>query len=66
VAGGDETGQGKAEGEPADGRGPEGQTAATDARKAGRDTELAKLMKKWPTLPPAIRAGIVAMIEASG
>ncbi|MCE9556742.1 MAG: hypothetical protein K8T91_25615 [Planctomycetes bacterium] len=28
--------------------------------------ELADVVKAWPTLPEAIRAGIVAMVKASG
>jgi hypothetical protein len=28
--------------------------------------ELAGLVKAWPTLPPAIRAGILAMVQAAG
>jgi hypothetical protein len=29
------------------------------------DPELAALIVAWPSLPPAIRAGILAMIQAS-
>lgn len=28
--------------------------------------DLAHLVKAWPTLPPAIRAGILAMVKAAG
>ncbi|MFM9957260.1 MAG: hypothetical protein ACKVZJ_04225 [Phycisphaerales bacterium] len=30
------------------------------------DPELAAVVAAWPDLPPAIRAGIVAMVKASG
>lgn len=30
------------------------------------DPELAAVAAAWPTLPPAIRAGIVAMVAAAG
>jgi len=30
------------------------------------DPELARLVAAWPDLPPAIRAGILAMVKASG
>jgi hypothetical protein len=30
-----------------------------------KSPELARLIEAWPTLPPAIRTGIVAMVNAS-
>ncbi|NOT01404.1 MAG: hypothetical protein HOP29_12335 [Phycisphaerales bacterium] len=33
---------------------------------AETDPELAAVVAAWPTLPDAIRAGIVAMVRASG
>ena len=35
----------------------------TDARQT--NSELAAVIDAWPTLPEAIRAGIVAMVRAS-
>ncbi len=35
----------------------------TDTRRA--DSDLTALVDAWPTLPEAIRAGIVAMVRAS-
>jgi hypothetical protein len=29
------------------------------------DTELARIVDAWPTLPDAIKAGIMAMVEAA-
>jgi hypothetical protein len=29
------------------------------------DSDLTRILDAWPTLPPAIRAGILAMIEAA-
>ncbi len=31
-----------------------------------RDPDLAALVAAWPTLPPALKAGIVALIQAHG
>jgi len=30
------------------------------------DVDLARLIEAWPTLPSAVKAGITAMVEASG
>jgi hypothetical protein len=35
------------------------------ARAAANDPELAKLIDAWADLPQAIRAGIIAMIDAA-
>ena len=49
----------------------EGETAITSshdnplAREAPIDLDLAPLIDAWPTLPKALRAGILAMIEAA-
>ena len=29
------------------------------------DPDLARLIEAWPTLPPALKAGILAMVEAT-
>ena len=34
-------------------------------KKRTKDTELTALVEAWPTLPEAIRAGILAMVRAS-
>jgi hypothetical protein len=41
------------------------QLAAELAPAAGGDPELAGIVASWPDLPPAIRAGIVAMVRAA-
>jgi hypothetical protein len=33
---------------------------------AVRDPDLAAVVAAWPALPPAIRAGILAMVNAAG
>jgi len=38
---------------------------ATDCRTSS-DPDLAHVLKVWPTLPKAIKAGILAMVTASG
>jgi len=35
------------------------------ASDASKDLELCKVIKSWPGLPHAIKAGIVAMVRAS-
>jgi hypothetical protein len=35
------------------------------ARETPIDPDLARLIDSWPALPPAIRAGILAMIDAA-
>ena len=37
---------------------------AVGAQMAPIHPELGKVIKAWPTLPEAVRAGIVAMVEA--
>jgi hypothetical protein len=39
--------------------------ANTLARESQIDPDLARLIDAWPTLPEAIRAGIIAMIQAA-
>ena len=39
--------------------------AQTLARDTTRDPALAQLVEAWPAIPEAIRAGIVAMVNAS-
>lgn len=50
--------------------GPSGQSGADsgalDAREAPLDADLAALVDVWPALPAAIKAGILAMIRATG
>jgi hypothetical protein len=36
------------------------------ARELQNDPDLARLIGAWPTLPEAIRVGILAMVEAAG
>ena len=40
--------------------------AQTLARGANLDPDLAQVLEAWPTLPEALRAGIVAMVKAAG
>lgn len=42
---------------------PTGPTIAPVASASPTDAELALIASAWPTLPPAIRAGIVAMVR---
>lgn len=41
-------------------------SAVSPAPERPTDPELASVVVAWPNLPPAIRAGIVAMVKASG
>jgi hypothetical protein len=41
------------------------ESGAPGALSTIADPELAHLVKAWPNLPPAIRAGIVAMVNAA-
>ena len=41
------------------------ESGALDAQKAELSPELAAVVEAWPKLPPAIRAGILAMIRAA-
>jgi len=34
--------------------------------KAPEDADLRRVVNSWPTLPEAIRAGIMAMVNAAG
>jgi hypothetical protein len=38
--------------------------AQTLAREIEKDPDLARLIDAWPELPPAFRAGILAMVES--
>jgi len=40
--------------------------AQTLSRKTQTDPDLARIVEAWPTLPEALRAGIVAMVKATG
>ena len=40
--------------------------AAVADRPLLADADLARVVAAWPTLPPAVRAGVLAMVEASG
>jgi hypothetical protein len=35
-------------------------------RNSQNDPDLALILERWPTLPDAIRAGILAMVQATG
>jgi len=41
------------------------ESGAVGARNIVIDPELAKIVAAWPTLPKAVRAGIVAMVAAA-
>lgn len=47
---------------------PDKSDAFAEARTicAPNDTDFAIVMKAWPTLPAALRAGVLAMVKASG
>ena len=45
--------------------GAESGADCTNPLTPGADSNLARLIEAWPTLPEPIRAGIVAMIDAS-
>ena len=49
---------------PADKSGAE--SGALASQPAPVDPTLARLIARWPALPPAIRAGIAAMVDAVG
>lgn len=38
---------------------------ATDCKLTAEDTTLAEIVQGWPTLPAAIKAGILAMVRAT-
>lgn len=38
---------------------------AHDAREVATDSELGELIEAWPSLPEAIKAGILAIIRAA-
>ena len=40
--------------------------AQTLSCKMQNDPDLARIMEAWPTLPEALRAGILAMVKATG
>jgi hypothetical protein len=42
------------------------ESGAVGAGRPAIDDELAKLLKAWPKLPPAIRTGILGMVNAAG
>lgn len=41
------------------------QNAKQNAKRAKGDTGLAKVIDAWPTLPDAIKAAVLAMVDAS-
>jgi hypothetical protein len=42
------------------------ESGAVGAQNAPIDPSLALIVNRWPTLPEAARAGILAMVRASG
>jgi len=42
------------------------ESGALGAREAPVDPDLAAVVDAWPTLPAAIKAGILAMVRAGG
>ncbi len=43
-----------------------GAVGAPDGARGNQiDPALAELVRRWPTLPPAIKAGVLAMIQAT-
>ena len=52
---------------PSRGGAPDGARPARMARNGQElPDDLAELVRAWPALPAALRAGIVAMVKASG
>jgi hypothetical protein len=47
-------------------RGESALTPALVPAIAPTDPDLSSLIAAWPTLPPALKAGIVAMVKAAG
>ncbi len=41
------------------------QSGAPAAQSTVQDPDLQQLIDAWPTLPPVVRAGIVAMVKAA-
>jgi hypothetical protein len=46
-------------------RGPVAPLGAQKSDAEQADPELARLVAAWPSLPPAVRAGITAMVDAA-
>ena len=42
------------------------ESGAVDAGKAPCDANLREIIEAWPALPESIKAGILAMVQASG
>ena len=42
------------------------ESGAVGAAEARIDADLALVIDAWPTLPEAIKAGILAMVQAAG
>ena len=40
--------------------------AAHETAATALDVDLQSVIEQWPDLPPAVKAGIVAMVRASG
>ena len=59
-------GRGDARPGPAEGDPPQADADPAGAlADAGADPELAELIRRWPSLPPAIRAGILALVRTA-
>jgi len=47
-------------------RGSAAPGAAVDAENTPIDADLQAVIQRWPELPEAVKAGIVAMVQAAG
>jgi len=56
----------KSSGNPGVGNQSGAQSGAVAARESPIDPEFAAVVNAWPALPEAIKAGILAMVRATG
>lgn len=57
---------GSAPGTPSDAPPPTAPGAETEGAAEGQDADLRAVVAAWPTLAPAIRAAVLAMVRAAG